>query len=898
MDLYKLFFHPGEVVELRALGLRGRNKAWDGSAGGKLGVVSGYFNDGQKLAAAAKLLDAAGARGVYYTANPCQEVLLSRAVNRLVCPAGEETTPDQYIQCVRWFLIDLDSLLLDGTRRPKGVSASKEEIEACEATAKAVSAWLEGEIGFAKGIRAFSGNGYHLLYRLEDLPNAGYPGSPGKETHELIVASMAALQAKFGKDVIDTTVVNPARIWKYYSTTGRKGDSTSARPHRKSYLFPKQVDQLDDISATSIEALRKMAALAPAAASSTAAPRTQGPQGSGAPVPATTPGSGSGRKASGEAKPFKKGELGPLDVERYLSHYGVQFTVKEKGNQILYVLERCLFNPDHGKGEASIIATPSGTSPLLYQCFHQSCQDRRWKDARQIISGDKPIAEFCAGYDPNWKPPATEGTGAMAAIAVKTETGIASEAAVDPPEKVDTLEFFEKRGKRPVFVPLYLANYLAAYLSPIVHTSGEFWRYRDGLWKPFPETTINQVIGTAMKERWQGDFQTNAVKRLKGLVNQEEDAWPKENHLIPCKNGMLDIDTMALLEHDSKYGNRHQLPVSYREKAWSQRWWDFQKEIFPDDTTAAKRFILQQFFGYCLLMDCRYQVALFMYGTGANGKSTTLDVLEAMLGRDNCSSMSLEELCERFATYFLQNKLVNLATETNSRNPMGTELLKKMISGDKVTCEAKYGQKFQFRPYAKFIAALNDPPVIPDKSYGFGRRILVLNFERRFLPEEIAARSLEIGGKMSDYLIEEIDGVFGWAVEGLQKLLKRAGFLIPDEVRKDTDDMMETLNPLLIFVNEMCEIHDGASVGTMEIWECYAEWCKEGKNRPLGRNRFLDQIQQTFPRVKKTEHEKDGSRQRAFKGIALTLQAQTWLLDRQERYRKRDDSRGRYPDGE
>jgi hypothetical protein len=236
-QIYNLFFHPGEVVELRAIGLRGKNKAWEGFAGGKGGIVSGYFNDGEKLAAAAKALDYAGARGVYFTAK-----------NRLVCPQEEATTPDMYMKCIRWFLIDLDAKLLDGTRRPKGISASEAELKVCEETARKVAAWLECEMGFAKAIRAFSENGYHLLYRLPDLPN--------DDEHKAIVKNAtAALAEKFGQDDIDVSVANPGRIWKYYGTTGRKGDSTTERPHRKSYLFSGQPEALDDIETTSLETL-------------------------------------------------------------------------------------------------------------------------------------------------------------------------------------------------------------------------------------------------------------------------------------------------------------------------------------------------------------------------------------------------------------------------------------------------------------------------------------------------------------------------------------------------------------------------------------------------------------------------------------------------------------------
>jgi putative DNA primase/helicase len=251
-----------------------------------------------------------------------------------------------------------------------------------------------------------------------------------------------------------------------------------------------------------------------------------------------------------------------------------------------------------------------------------------------------------------------------------------------------------------------------------------------------------------------------------------------------------------------------------------------------------------------------------------------------MVGRENTSSLSLADLTQRFKAQFLRGKLINLATETNTRDPLATELLKAVISGDPITAEQKYGEQVQFRPFAKFITAMNDAPVIPDKSYAFGRRIIVLNFERRFTGDEIKP-------KMAQYLIEEIDGVFNWAVEGLKVLLKNDGFRISDKVGEDTSQFIETLNPLLIFVTEMCEVHEGVSVSTMELWDCYAEWCAEGHNRPLGRNRFLDQVRMTFPKVERkvvwdSDHDQK-HQHRILAGIGLTNQAREWLMDRKDR---------------
>ena len=91
-------------------------------------------------------------------------------------------------------------------------------------------------------------------------------------------------------------------------------------------------------------------------------------------------------------------ELGPLDMEKYLSHFGVAFDVKDDGQRTLYRLERCIFNPDHGPNEASVIVPRQGA--ILYQCFHASCKGKTWKDARAAISGDRKLTEFRTGYDP------------------------------------------------------------------------------------------------------------------------------------------------------------------------------------------------------------------------------------------------------------------------------------------------------------------------------------------------------------------------------------------------------------------------------------------------------------------------------------------------------------------
>lgn len=232
-NVYELFFVPGEVCEIRAIGVRGSNRGWEGRVG-PAGIVSGYFDNAEDFGRCAAILDEAGAKGVYFTINPVNPALIARSSNRLKVP--KSTTQDTDTACIRWLPIDLDP------KRPSDISASDEEVALAKEMAKNIAAWMETDLGWPRAIRGFSGNGYHLMYRLNDLPN-------NQETHSLIVSAISAIAANFQQDTvdIDLKVVNPSRIWKLYGTTGRKGDSIPTRPHRKSYLFSDQPVKLDDV---------------------------------------------------------------------------------------------------------------------------------------------------------------------------------------------------------------------------------------------------------------------------------------------------------------------------------------------------------------------------------------------------------------------------------------------------------------------------------------------------------------------------------------------------------------------------------------------------------------------------------------------------------------------------
>jgi hypothetical protein len=209
---------PDDVHELRALGVpQGRNF---------ITVVSGYYGDSGALARDAEKLDAAGAKGVYLTLNPCVRSLLARRANR--CAAIREkdaTTGDRDILRRTRLLVDLDPV------RPSGISSTDLEHQAALSRAARIAEWLTGALGWPAPTTLDSGNGTQLLYAV-DLPNdAG--------ALQLVEGCLHALAARFGDELVavDTTVGNASRIIRLPGGLNRKGDDTLDRPHRRASII-------------------------------------------------------------------------------------------------------------------------------------------------------------------------------------------------------------------------------------------------------------------------------------------------------------------------------------------------------------------------------------------------------------------------------------------------------------------------------------------------------------------------------------------------------------------------------------------------------------------------------------------------------------------------------------
>lgn len=874
--VYRLFFQPGEVVEIRVAGLKGEKKGvWEGRAWGTDAWVFGYFDNEESFVEIVKKLDQAGATAIYFTPNPPRPELIHRVKNRLVLADKKRTlTSNHEIRCIRWLLIDLDP---SKALRPAGISSSDKDLEYAQALGKGVKEWLKKDLGFPEPVGAMSGNGYHMMYRLPDLPNDIPTGKSISEASQLVKDALAAIQANFKDKYVDVDqqVFNAARIWKLYGTVARKGETSKERPHRRSHLFSSAPRALDLLGTVSKEQLEKLASMAPDPSSRL-------------PVPTTKP------KQKSKTTRYTH-DWGELDIPGWLQAYNVQVSkIEEKGDQTKYILDSCVFDSSHKSPDAMFFKISNG--PAGYKCLHNSCAGYKFKDARNAISGSDPLKQFMSGYDHNYdKKPSKEksmATGILTEYTILPTVPFAGADGWKTPLKMDPSEFFlMSHTNRPRFTVKLMANYLAAYCAPLCCTSGVFWRYSEGVWNMFPEGRLNQMITQALGDKIQSEWIKSSISVLQAELNREETDWPVYSEMINVKNGMVDLSSIKpggvdedfdldklLKPHDPKYGSRVQLNVEYDVDSFleTKRWYKALNEIFPDGRPAEhgksclgdeKIRLLRQFAGYTLLNTTKYERCMVFFGGGANGKGTIMDTISSVIGEENVTELTIEDLGKSFNLPHLQTKMMVACAELPQREVGGSGLqkLKQCISGDIIGGELKFGKRLDFRNLAKFIFSMNLHPSIQDKSHGLSRKLLILPFTRKFEEHEM---DKELRGELR----KEKNGIFLWMLDGAIDLIVNKGFAETENLLREKNVFFKNIDPLMMYGEECLILGSEFFTPKADLHQHYVKWCTVTLHKPLGRTNFYLRLEQLYNlKAKRREIEVDGkeTKPHCFLGIGI-----------------------------
>lgn len=320
-----------------------------------------------------------------------------------------------------------------------------------------------------------------------------------------------------------------------------------------------------------------------------------------------------------------------------------------------------------------------------------------------------------------------------------------------------------------------------------------------------------------------------------GSIPSINNDYDKDEHLLNCFNGVVDLRNGQLLPHNKAYMMSKNTNIYCDMANEPVRWKKFLLEIFNDNSEMVE--YMQTAIGYTLTGSTKEQCLFQCYGDGANGKSVFLDVIYAMLGDYSLNSQVESILAKNSANSGATSEIARMngarfvrTNEPNEGSRFNEGLLKQLVSGDVTTARFLYGSEFEFEPIFKLWIATNYRIQIRGTDYGIMRRMRLVPFEVKFDGDK-ADKGL------TDKLIKELPQILGWCVKGAVKWY-REGLKTPKEIENANNQYKQDMDIISMFLKDCARNSKVGREKASDVFKEYSQWARDGHEYCMTQSKF------------------------------------------------------------
>ena len=333
--------------------------------------------------------------------------------------------------------------------------------------------------------------------------------------------------------------------------------------------------------------------------------------------------------------------------------------------------------------------------------------------------------------------------------------------------------------------------------------------------------------------------------------------------LLGVLNGVVDLRTGTLRTARREDLMTKQAPVSFDGEARCPQFEQFASQVLDGDRDLLDYF--QRVVGYSLTGKTSEQCLFFLYGTGANGKSTMLNVLKALLGDDYAKQSPSETLMAAKHGKSASNDLARLqgarlvlSNEVEEGSRLSESLIKQMTGGDPIPARYLYAEFFEFVPQFKLAIAGNHQPVIRGEDHGIWRRL-------HLVPFTVTIPAEERDPQLQEKLLTELPGILNWAIKGCLEW-QTGGLNPPPVILKAVEEYREDMDILGHWIEECCKEGSGLQAGATRAYQSYKAWAHRQGHHALSGSAFGRRLAERYPR-------KRTNTGRVYEGLEVTLDA-------------------------
>ena len=312
----------------------------------------------------------------------------------------------------------------------------------------------------------------------------------------------------------------------------------------------------------------------------------------------------------------------------------------------------------------------------------------------------------------------------------------------------------------------------------------------------------------------------------------------KQKFLVKLRNGVIVEDNVV--EYDCGF-TPFFLDVIYDPNAFDKNVDDFINFICCN--RADMRVVIEEILGHILLVDKFPHKIFFLTGSGANGKSTFVEMLTKWTG-DLSSHVDIANFDDGTSLASLVGKIVNVADDVDAIYLEKSKNLKTMASGNTVGARAIYSQPITLKNTASLIFTANEPPVFKDKSDGIGRRLVIIPFENKVKERIYNLDELLSTDNAKSYLLN-------LALAGVKRIYD-------NKLEMSTSETIEVATKQYYLDNDsvMAYLNDYPAINNnpvATIYEAYTEYCEDSNLKAVSLNKFSRRLKSLGYDIKVTK---------------------------------------------
>lgn len=299
--------------------------------------------------------------------------------------------------------------------------------------------------------------------------------------------------------------------------------------------------------------------------------------------------------------------------------------------------------------------------------------------------------------------------------------------------------------------------------------------------------------------------------------------------LLNVQNGTIDLQTGELRPHCQDDLLTKISPVEFNTDAVCPRWEGFLVSVFEKPELIA---YLQRLCGYWATGVIREQSLPILWGHGSNGKTTFINAIMEVLGKDYAmkspSNFLMAKTNDAHPTdkADLFGRRIVICSETEDGKRLDESLVKELTGDEPIRARRMREDFWEFTPTHKILLVTNHLPHIRGTDLGIWRRIRRIPFVKTFWnPDagESGPDELKQDETLKDDIKAEHQGILSWIIRGTLSWL-HDGEQAPPEVNGSTGEYRAQQDVLGAFIDDLCSQDQNSVCEAAELYKAYKKW--------------------------------------------------------------------------